>query len=241
MTLAKKQLNQLRQNIKRINPEFLSNLTHEFLTPLSIISLNLQIIEKLESAKREEETLANRKYLANIKNQVERLNQVVQDSVELLKIDTFNERVDLREVDILEMLEAIKSSTDLCHHKLLFRSHADSPEVFAKTDQRLLRTSVFRLVNHACMTYHKMIPELVLRESPNYVYIEVFNHDIHLDEEDLNYMFDPFQRTAEMEKIEGMSLALTIIKNRLSLISAQFSIERLEKSGVKYAIRIPRA
>lgn len=241
MTIAKKQLIKIGESLEKINPEFLSNLTHEFLTPLSVISLNLQIIEKLEMSREQEKSRSNRKYLKNIKDQVVRLNDIVQDSVELLRLDTYNEIVDLREVDLLEMLEAIKSSTDLCQHKLLFRSHRSAAKVMAKTDQRLLRMSVLRLVNHACTTYRKMIPELVLRQCADYVYIEVINHDIHLDEEDFHYLFDPFQRTTEMEQIGGMSLALTVIKSRLSLLSAQFSVENLDKSGVKYSIRIPRA
>lgn len=235
---AKKYQQESKNPLKRVNPEFLTNLTHEFLTPLSIISLNLQIIEKLETAQSVNSSEKRNKYLKNIRKQVTRLNEVVQDSIDLLRLDTLNEQANVLETDLTEMLEALKSSIELCKHRLLFRNHLGDAAALIMTDQRLLRTSIFRLVNHACMTQKTKVPELVLREDKGDIVIEILNHDVKLDLEDFNHIFNPFNRTTELEKIEGMSLALTIIKNRLKLVDARFLVEQLAEGGVKYSIRV---
>ena len=56
--------------VKNINPEVLTNLAHEFLTPLSVISLNIQILERIEESISEEQSQKTAHFIENIKKQV---------------------------------------------------------------------------------------------------------------------------------------------------------------------------
>ena len=240
MGLANKKPLESAKRIKRVNASVLTNLAHEFLTPLSVISLNIQILERIEESITDTTPERRKHFLGNVKAQVERLNEVVHDSIELLKLDTFNEVVQLESSNLMELLEGIISNVKLCNHKLLFRSQISDENLAVMTDQRLLRTSIFRLVNHACNTHNNRVPELIIREDTDFAFIEILNHDVDLEEEDFDHIFNPFNRTTEMEKIEGMSLALTIIKDRLRLIQAKFEVSKLAESGIKYSIRIKK-
>jgi len=240
MNTEKAALTEVAKRFKNVNADFLHNLTHEFLTPLSIISLNVQILEMLESREDSHGEPNENKHLKNIKSQVSRLNEVVHDSIDLLKLDTLNVKVENSECDIIQLVSTIMDSIDLCKHKILFHNHLKADQLLISTDQKLMRTCIFRLVNHACSTYKTKLPELILKENSDSVFVKIVNHEVNLDSHDLNHIFTPFRRTTEMEKIEGMSLALTIIKTRLRLVRAELKVIPIAKGGVEYFICLPK-
>ena len=240
MNAEKDSLLEVARRFKNVNADFLHNLTHEYLTPLSIISLNVQILEMLEEKNEDTPNAISKKHLHNIKNQVTRLNEVVHDSMDLLKLDTLNESVDIKETNVIELISTLLDSIDLCKHKLLYHNHTIEKELLVNTDQKLLRTCIFRLVNHACSTYKTRLPELILKHTKDTLLIQIVNHEISLDTEDFEHLFNPFRRTSEMEKIEGMSLALTVIKTRLRLAGSDLLITSADKGGIIYSIELPR-
>ena len=97
------------ERLERVRQEFLSNISHELRTPLTSI---LAFVETLEDGA-VDDTENNRRFLAVIRRNAERMHALIADILELSMIESGKVSVEIRQVDLNSIVTDVFASTFL--------------------------------------------------------------------------------------------------------------------------------
>lgn len=230
-------LEQERQ-LNELKSRFVSLVSHEFRTPLSIIQSSTDLLllygEKMDMPKR-------RQRLEKIQHQVEHLVQMLNDMLIIRKAETVGvdfhpEVLDLRDFCV-SLIAEVQSA--MFGHQIVFNSSGDCSQV--AFDPNLLRHAISNLLTNAA----KYSPgqdtvrfEIVCGEKE--IILCVQDRGIGIPKEDQEHLFEVFHRGRNVADISGTGLGLTIVKQAIDAHGGTIRLESAENNGTTFMIQLPR-
>lgn len=208
----------------------LTSLSHEFKTPLGIISGFLEIISDGVYEKEPEY------YINVISDEIDKLNGLVLETIELSKLETDSYKLNLSEFEIKPFIEALMSKFEK-----RFRDKGMSFELgiedrtvvgdISKIEQvmiNLLSNGIRYSPNGERI---KVTSEL----QKDNLYVSIKNYGVVIDYEDLDKIWDRFYRAEKSRNrsLGGSGLGLTIVKNILELHESDYGVKNI-KNGVEF-------
>ncbi len=201
------------KEISRQKSEFISVAAHQLRTPLTGLRWGL------ESVSDERSTIDKKKVLEDLSRTVGRTIQLVDDLLDVAKIEEGKFGYELRRVDILpalsELFRSVKPIADKRSISLTFSSSAASiPDVFA--DPERVQLAVSNLLSNA-LDYTSAGGQVTLSLSPVRGKVEIAVEDtgIGIEAKELPKLFGKFSRGAQATKMQpnGSGLGLYIVRN----------------------------
>lgn len=203
-----------QKKLAEIKNDFINNMTHEFKTPISTISLATQLIQEEPLIAKNESIL---KYLGIIKeenlrlgNQVERVLQTAQ--MEREEIILKRKPVDFNALvrQVADMIDpTLKAASGQLHLDLLA-----NPSVIS-LDEVHISNVLNNLIDNA-IKYSKEFPDLVIhtKSTENELILQVQDQGIGMNKEFLSAIFEPFYRipTGNVHNVKGFGLGLSYVK-----------------------------
>jgi len=238
---AKKNLQKLNQQLEeanRIKSEFLANTSHELRTPLNSIIGFLGLVLDEYCANKEEE----KEFLRNAQQSAKQLLSIINDVLDLAKIEAGKMTLELAEVDLKFLFEEVQSLVRVqAQQKKLKLSfvHENHPPPRVYADSGKLRQVMINLVGNSIKFTEK--GEIVVRskgqEEKGNVLIEVEDTGIGVSPEVQDKLFDKFRQAdgSFTRRYGGTGLGLTITKNLVEMMGGKI---KLESSGVGKGTRI---
>lgn len=227
-----KELNQARSN-------FVSTISHEFRTPLSVILSSVQLLEKYNDKWpiEKKESLFNKIY-KSINQTNNLLNNVIMVGKDQTGKLAFNPAIIHFEDFFYQLIEEtiVVFGHDV---KINFIITSDFGEVLM--DVNLLRHIFSNLLSNA-IKYSKEEKEIqfnVTKIEDNKALIIIEDRGIGISPEDIPYIFEPFQRAKNAEKIQGAGLGMSIVKRCLELHNASIQIQSALNKGTKVIVDLP--
>lgn len=230
-----------RRQAEEMKSEFVSTVSHEFRTPLTIIKEGvLQVLEGLCG----ETTPAQRETLSLCLEGIERLARIVDDLLDISKIESGKialrrELVDLAEVarEIISIFESQTRSRDLV---LKFQCSKEPLEIYVDRD-RMARIFTNLIGNSLKFTERGSI-EITLAEKGAHVECSVADTGKGIPKEDLPRVFSKFEQfTREMGAgTQGTGLGLAICKGLIEAHRGQIWIESKLGEGTKVSFSLPK-
>ncbi len=230
--LAKeRELNAFRTNLMR-------TLSHEFRTPLAIISTACDLlehyIERLTPAQRQEK-------IVGIRNQIDRLSEMMDD-ISIIAQNTLQRSsarlalVNVEEIcqhTVQEVHQSVGS-----HHQMMFE--ADGSITYALLDKRLLERILSNLLTNAVKYSHEGT-EIITRlwREGNTVILEVHDQGMGMSEQDQQYAFEPFYRSIAANNIIGTGLGLSIVRECAALLQGTVHLKSTLGAGSTFTVRLP--
>lgn len=227
------------RKLERIRSEFVANVSHEFRTPLSSIKGYVETL--LDGAVNDSEN--NIKFLNIINEHAKRLDRLINDLLDLSKIET--EKVELK----LEVLN-IKNITDKVIS--LLKTKADEKEIIIETnipedlqikvDKNKLEQVFFNLLDNAIkFSVDKgriIISAEILVDK---IKIDVSDTGIGIPGKDLPRIFERFYRVdkGRSRELGGTGLGLSIVKHIVELHGGAVSVESKLNKGSKFSFTLP--
>lgn len=223
--------------IDAVRRDFVANISHELKTPISA----LRTLSDAVSAAADDPQVV--KFAGMMSNQVERLSHLVQEIIDLSRLQDADPLLDAITVDIDE---AIDSAIDQCQFL------ADSRDIEIKRGPRL-GASVIGDRTHLIMAFHNLI-ENAINYSPdktrvtinseiggNILEITVVDQGVGIAESDLNRIFERFYRVdpARSRETGGTGLGLSIVKHVIGNHGGEVSVWSSSGVGSTFAIRLP--
>ena len=215
--------------------KLIANISHEFKTPLTIISGYSQLM--LSETKDEE----NKKNLNVMISEAERLSDLVHEFLELSKLESGNIKLNKEMVDINTIIknEIDKLNVDiknkganvtlkLCKDAELF---VDKKE-FTKVIENLLTNAI---------KFTKGDKRIVVKTyvKDEYFYYEVYNSGDIIKESDMENIFNSYYKDKSTRNKKGTGLGLTIVKVVVDLHSGECFVKNTS-DGVKFTIKIKK-
>lgn len=215
--------------------KLIANISHEFKTPLTIISGYTQLIK--EDINNEE----GKKNAELIINESERLSDLVREFLELSKLESGIISLDKEEFNFDDIVrkELDKLNVKINNKKIKFITKFDSDGIINADKKQITKVIENVLTNAIKFCKNDMIIKIKTYIKEGYFYYEVFNTGDNIKEKDLENIFNSYYKDKSARNKEGTGLGLTIVKAIVNLHEGKCEVKNV-KDGVKFIIYIKK-
>ncbi|MCM8790688.1 MAG: ATP-binding protein [Candidatus Omnitrophica bacterium] len=230
------------KELDRLKDDFISMVSHELRTPLSIIKEGINIIIDEIPGKINEQQV---KILASAKANVERLSRIINDLLDISKIEAG--RLDIsREKTSLEGL--IKQVLGYFENKIKGKGLAtgtnfpkEGSDVYA--DAERITQVVTNLLDNAVKFTDKGRIDITIRRSGRMIECAISDTGIGISRENLPKLFTKFQQfeRARRPGDRGTGLGLSIAKKIVEMHGGKIWVESDSGKGTKVTFTLPRS
>lgn len=235
----------------RAKSTFLSNISHDIRTPMNAISgfttLAIRSMDQKEKV---------RDYLAKIQVSGDHLMSLINDVLDMSRIESGRIHLEESEVKLPEMLSELETITSGHVQAKQLKLSVDAGEIANETvccDKTRLNQILLNLLSNAI----KFTPvggriSVRLRQLPGTqenktvcgiaVYeFRVKDNGIGMSPEFIKKIFDPFERerTSTVSRVPGTGLGMSISKNLVEMMGGTIEVQSEQGKGTEFMIRIP--
>lgn len=233
---------------EKLTHKFFANLSHEFRTPLTIILSSLYMCESsVKDTKDNIDDLLNLKvctYLKNIKKNAYRLLRLVNNLIDMTKIDCgqlilFKENNDI--VSIVENI-TLKVAKYVSKKNIDITFDTDIEEKIIACDKEKIERVILNLLSNSV----KFTPKggsifVQIKDGNDFVRISVEDTGIGIPEKEKDLIFQPFVQVDKSlsRTAEGSGVGLPIIKSLVEMHKGIIWVESIWGKGSKFFIELP--
>jgi len=229
----------------KLQGEFLVNISHELKTPLNVISATAQLFNRyLTNGSFDDHKNSIIKYIESIKQNSYRLSKIINNIVDLSKIEAGFLKSNLSNKNIVEVVEEIVMSvTDFTESKgLNIIFDTDIEEKIMACDTEKIERIVLNLISNAI----KFTDEgdeifVAVKDKDEFVEISVQDNGIGIEYKHLNMIFDRFKQVDKSlsRNTEGTGIGLSLVKSIVELHGGSISVESEFGEGSKFTVKLP--
>ncbi|EIJ43240.1 PAS domain S-box [Beggiatoa alba B18LD] len=216
---------------------FLASMSHELRTPLNAILGFSQLL--LLDNQLNRETASN---LSLIKESGEHLLQLINDILEMAKIEAGKVVMEKHQVDLHHLCNVVKHLfLPLAKKKgIVLQIGLQNVPVFIKTDGDKLRQVLMKLVDNAIkVTQQGCVTLSIDGTEETTVHFQVMDTGMGIAEQVLPTLFTAFQSSAKKQAQEGMRLGLFISQQFVQLLGGKLSVESRIGYGSTFSFTLP--
>ena len=214
--------------------EFIGIASHELKTPLTSIKAYLQVLDSIENKQ------PNKQYLQKVLDNVNKLQQLINDLLDVSKIQSGQLHLNITEFEIDSLIDETIASFQIVstHHKII-RKGANLNQLVSADRQRIEQVIVNLLSN--ATKYSPNAHEVIVSTEKNdsFLTIKVMDYGIGIEKEEQSRVFDRFYRTKKMSiLISGFGLGLYICKDIIKRHRGEIWIES-NGAGTSFYFSLP--
>ncbi|WP_158825467.1 sensor histidine kinase [Mucilaginibacter lacusdianchii] len=239
--LAEEREEQLRLStiLNNKKSEFLSIASHELRTPLTVIKAYAQVAKSLQN--KDPERLSE--YLDKISQQASKVNVLIQQLMDLSKIE--NDKVDYRmeNVEFNKFLSDVLSTIEFSYPNHSIALHSSNP-IYLSLDKLRIEQVIINLVGNAAKysAAGKSITINVDISVPNKVTVSVADEGMGISKKDLAKIFDKFFRSDDVtQKVAGLGMGLYITTGIIKEHKGKIWADSVEGQGSTFYFSLPLA
>ena len=230
-----------QKKIEVIKNAFISNMTHEFKTPISTMSLAAQMLRDLADTVKPDFIRRNTRIIID---EGRRLTIQVEKILQMSSFDRGKARLKLERRDVNEIVDKVVNNfrvkVESVNGEINERLEASPSE--AMVDNVHFTNVIYNLLDNA-FKYRRDAPMLHVwtRNANNGVIVSVKDNGIGISKEDQKRIFEKFYRvsTGNRHDIKGFGLGLAYVKKIVEDHGGQISVESELNVGTKFDIYLP--
>jgi signal transduction histidine kinase len=214
---------------------FTNMIAHEFRTPLTAIRGYSSFLAESDSITTKEKT-----FVDAVQQSTERLLALVNDFLEVARIQSGNMNLEMTTVDIqptiISVIEALQPIAKSKNLQLSF--HQLAVPVALKTDTKRLYQILQNLISNSLKYTKDGTVEVALDVTPRTVSIRIKDSGMGISADDQQKLFSPFSRVGGVEqtKVVGTGLGMWITKQLVELLQGSITVESIKDVGTHVII-----
>lgn len=219
---------------------FIDNASHEMRNPLTAIMGEAEVALEKDRTPEEYENS-----LRAISHEAERLNNMVNNLLQLATIN-YREFSFKRElIDVQELLTETKNKFDFSSPQnkaeLIFDEKIKNKNsLYIEGNNHLLQTALLNIFDNASkFSFHKPVRITVDSENGENVVITVRDQGIGIPKEDIPKVRQPFHRAPNVRKIQGTGIGIPLSVKIIELHNGRFEIRSELNKGTEAKIILP--
>ena len=228
-----------QQKLDQMRKEFVANVSHELRTPLTTVK---SYTETLIDGAIDDREIAIQ-FLSVMEKEADRMTTLVQDLLELSRIDNKQMQLDMRPLDLKEIvketIEAQKIHIEKKGHRIIYE--ADEAMTYNMIgDSARIRQILHNILSNAIK--YSIDPGTIhvkLYKNPNIITLQVKDTGIGIAKPDLERIFERFFRVdkARSRSQGGTGLGLSIVKEMVELHHGKISITSKPGKGTTVTVQ----
>lgn len=232
-----------QRRLSEIRSAFLSNMAHELKTPISSVSVALEMIGDNRYPISED---VKKEYMEAMQSELKRLTLLVENVLQMASFE--KNEINIHPVPFIaiswlqEVLNNMRAFFDARSARVVY---SIKPELLVfHADKTHLTNVLHNLLENAIKYNDKESPLIDIRifESTDNITIQVMDNGAGIPEVYAGKVFDHFFRvpTGERHDIKGYGLGLSYVKSVVALHHGTVSVTTKEKEGSVFTIQLPR-
>ena len=232
----------LRQKkLSEVKNDFINNMTHEFKTPISTISLACEVLND-KSIDKTPERMGN--YVKMIKDENSRLGLLVENILQTAILDKGEFRLKITPVDIHNVIEQAISNIQLAVSKKEGEivTHLDAANFILQVDRIHMTNVIYNLIDNALKySGEKPVITISTKDLSTGIAISVQDNGIGISRENQKKIFDKLYRvpTGNVHNVKGFGLGLSYVKAIVQKHGGTVEVESELNKGSTFTIYLP--
>ena len=228
-------LTNIRQ-LENTRKEFVSNVSHELRSPLASIKA---MVGTLESGALEDKKAAT-DFIDRIDKDVDRMTSLVSDLLELSRLESGQENIELEPVELRSL---VNESISMVTNQML-----DGPDISSKilenveilgNKQKITQILINLLQNSVKFTPTGGTISVEARPNDGYIEVSVLDTGIGISSEHLPHLFERFYKVDKARRDGGTGLGLAIVKHIVQAHGGTVYADSVEGEGSAFHFTMP--
>jgi signal transduction histidine kinase len=228
------------RQLTQLKEDFISNVSHELKTPLSLIGMFSEILV-LGKVKNDEK---KREYYGIIHNESERMSRLIGNLLDFSRLESGAQSKNFENTNIARLvtkeLEAYSYQIQKDGFHLITHVDETVPETLA--DPNALTLAFFNLLDNS-VKYSVEQKEITVNVNQvnGFIDLSVSDHGLGIEKADQQKIFEKFYRgnNPVVQKIRGSGIGLSITRHVADMHGGQVLVESEPGIGSTFTIRIP--
>ncbi len=221
------------EELDKLKTRFFTNISHEFRTPLTMLVGPIDDLQK----KYPQEGI-----IAVMQRNLQRLQSLINQLLDLSKLEAGEMKANLQEVDLPKFLEQVFASFEsLAQDKKIIFNHSQSHlQQFGKFDLDKLE----KIINNLLSNAFKFTPtngriNVRIEYPEKQMIIKVQDYGIGIPPERLPHIFDRFYQVEEHKSYEGTGVGLALVKELVDLFNGTIEVNSKVDEGTTFNLALP--
>lgn len=228
----------------KLKTEFFANLSHEFKTPLNVILGSIQLLNKIPDENFKSDNIKVKNYLSMMKQNCYRLLRLVNNLIDITRLEDGYLKLKLNEYDIVSVVENIVMSiVQYANNKnidVIFDTDVEE-KLMVFDEEKLERILLNILSNALKFTNEKGNIQVTVKDNEEYVIISIKDDGIGIPEEKLEGIFNRFEQVDKSlsRNHEGSGIGLSLTKMLVELHGGKIRALSEHGRGSEFIMQIP--
>ncbi len=229
--------------VDQVKSDFFTNVSHEFRTPISLIVGPLEEVKKSKNL-----TMMEMQHLGIIERNAQMLLSLVEQIMELSRIDGGVMKLNLQQLNPGDHFENIRHSfSHLALQKniqLIGRNHVQG--LSCECDVNVLNKIIYNLLNNA-IKYTPQGGEVIFEAKvwDQGIEFKISDSGFGIEDQELERVFDRFYRMSGHGNTPGFGIGLALVKELVDLLDGNINVESKliqdhpDEHGTTFTVYIP--
>ncbi|MBQ7941880.1 MAG: HAMP domain-containing histidine kinase [Muribaculaceae bacterium] len=233
-----------QKKLSEMKNDFINNMTHEFKTPISTISLAAQMLN--DDSVRKSPTMLQ--HISGVINdETKRLRFQVEKVLQMSLLDKQKATLKLQEVDVNLVVSNVVHTHKLKVEKYggTITTELDAEDSIVNVDEMHFTNVIFNLLDNALKYKKEDVPPILSICTKNLgddkIEITIADNGIGIKKEDLKKIFEKFYRvsTGNRHDVKGFGLGLAYVHKLITQFKGSIHVESELNTGSKFIIILP--
>ncbi len=234
-------LNYASSEIKKtdeLRRDLLANVSHDLKTPLTMIKAYAEMVRDIDNKDKQKENLNI------IIDEADRLNILVNDILNLSKLEANYDKLELKEFDLVELINNIIKKYNIVKELENYKFILNMPKkAYVYGDMNKINQVIYNLVNNAInYTGDDNTVKIEVIEKKKTYLVNIIDTGKGIKKEELDIIWDKYYKNEKNHKRNkiGSGVGLSIVKNILDKHNFIYGVESELNKGTKFYFEITK-
>lgn len=233
--------------METLKTEFFANMSHEFRTPINIILSAIQILDRdFNTSFDYNKNIKFKNYLKAMKQNSYRLMKLINNLIDLTKIDGGYYELKKQNCNIVDIIENIVSSVvvymENIHRHIIFDTEEE--EITLACDIEKIERIMLNLISNAVKFTNEdgnIFINIKLAKDKKNIIVSVWDDGLQIKNSDALIIFERFKQTDNLlnRRCEGSGIGLSLIKSLVELHGGNILVNTNVTSGAEICFTLP--
>lgn len=235
-----KQLYDRANEAVKIRDTFMSIASHELKTPITTLKLQFQMLYRLINKQDLIPAKDLIRPMSRVDNVVSRLIDLIDDLLDVTRISAGKLNYNPEPVELVPFVnEIIDDLIEEAHKKGSVINFHPMEKIHGLWDKHRLEQVIINLITNAIKYGDSGPIDVLIKKEADQAVVEVRDYGLGISQENLNKIFERFERVGNIHASSGLGLGLWIVKKILEGFGGSISVESKLNEGSIFRVCLP--
>lgn len=224
------------RQVETTRREFVTNVSHELRSPLASVKA---MVETLQEGALEHPTTA-RNFLDRINRDVDRMNDMVEDLLELSRLESGRQQPNLAPLDLSALVAEVVAEYADRARGVDVRAQLPDAAALALGESAQLRQALVNLLENALKNTTAGTVTVSVEHDESHCLVRVSDSGVGIPREHLPHVFERFYKVDRARRDGGSGLGLAIVQHIVQTHGGEVGVESEEGAGSAFTFSVPR-